>query len=283
MSYRVFVTDVDGTLLGPSGEIDPRDEEAILSLVRAGVHVTICTGRMFSGTRHLAEKLALDAPIACVDGSHIVHAPSGRELAATPITATAARALLEVLAEFGPSAFAFSDDRVFHEAEKEEYLDYVRTWSAHLNEVGDLAFDVGWHNEQPSVTAVVALGSEHQVRSAERALKQRAATQLQAVSFPAFRASRPGSTPCWGMVVRAAGVDKGTAIDWLSQHYGVTPSEVVAVGDWLNDVPMLQRAGLSFAMAQAPEAVKAAAKQVLESDGWAGGGIAEAAQRAGLL
>jgi hydroxymethylpyrimidine pyrophosphatase-like HAD family hydrolase len=63
----------------------------------------------------------------------------------------------------------------------------------------------------------------------------------------------------------------------------VTAAEVVAVGDWLNDIPMLRRAGRSFAMAQAPHAVKAAATDILKASAHTGGGLAEAAQRAGLL
>jgi hydroxymethylpyrimidine pyrophosphatase-like HAD family hydrolase len=84
-------------------------------------------------------------------------------------------------------------------------------------------------------------------------------------------------------VVRAAGVDKGTAIDWVARHHGVTAAEVVAVGDWLNDIPMLRRAGRSFAMGQAPLEVKAAATDVLKASAHTGGGLAEAAMRAGLL
>jgi len=63
----------------------------------------------------------------------------------------------------------------------------------------------------------------------------------------------------------------------------VTAAQVVAVGDWLNDIPMLRRAGRSFAMAQAPNSVKAAATDILKSSAQTGGGLAEAAMRAGLL
>jgi HAD superfamily hydrolase (TIGR01484 family) len=238
---------------------------------------------MFSGTRHLADQLGLDAPLACVDGSHIVHAPSGRELSSARLEAPAAKALLDVLEEFGPAAFAFSDDRVFHASDGVQYLDYVKTWSEQTNEVADLLDDVDWHGESASVTAVVALGAEKQIQNAAQELARRAPELLQAVSFPAFRASRRGAGTTWGMVVRAHGIDKGTAIDWLSRHYGCTPEEIVAVGDWLNDVPMFRRSGMSFAMNQAPDEVKAAATQVLEADAWSGGGLAEAARRAGLL
>jgi hypothetical protein len=103
---------------------------------------------------------------------------------------------------------------------------------------------------------------------------------LQSVSF---EVGRPGYSGTWGLVVRAAGVDKGTAIDWIAAHHGVTAADVVAVGDWLNDVPMLRRAGHSFAMGQAPQAVKAAAKYVLKASAATGGGLAEAAKRSGLL
>ena len=103
---------------------------------------------------------------------------------------------------------------------------------------------------------------------------------LQAVCFPIHRPDFAGS---WGMVVRAAQVDKGTAIDWLAAHYGITVDQIVAIGDWLNDVPMFRRAGRSFAMAQAPDAVKAAATDTLVADARSGGGIAEAAERSGLL
>jgi hydroxymethylpyrimidine pyrophosphatase-like HAD family hydrolase len=72
-------------------------------------------------------------------------------------------------------------------------------------------------------------------------------------------------------------------VDWLAAHYGVALEDVVAVGDWLNDVPMLKRAGQSFAMAQAPEEVRAAAKHLLKADILTGGGVAEAAERAGLI
>ena len=130
-----------------------------------------------------------------------------------------------------------------------------------------------------ALSALVALGTSSQVRGMEAFLAEHAA-HLQTVSFEVRRKGFAGS---WGLVVRAAGVDKGTAIDWVASHHGVTAAEVVAVGDWLNDIPMLKRAGRSFAMAQAPLSVKAAASDVLRASDSTGGGLAEAARRAGLL
>jgi hydroxymethylpyrimidine pyrophosphatase-like HAD family hydrolase len=58
----------------------------------------------------------------------------------------------------------------------------------------------------------------------------------------------------------------------------------VAVGDWVNDVPMFHAAGRSFVMGQAPEHVKRSASDRLLADLHTGGGIAEAIREAwGIL
>ena len=187
--------------------------------------------------------------------------------------------MFAALGRIRPAAFAFSGDRLFHDAHGAQYLDYVSTWTERTQQVDRLTDFDAWREPGAPLSALVALGTPDQIRSAEQFIKSND-KHLQCVMF---EVGRPGFSGTWGLVVRASGVDKGTAIDWVARHHGVTAAEVVAVGDWLNDIPMLRRAGRSFAMAQAPNAVKAAATDVLKSNHTSGGGLAEAAMRAGLL
>jgi hydroxymethylpyrimidine pyrophosphatase-like HAD family hydrolase len=80
--------------------------------------------------------------------------------------------------------------------------------------------------------------------------------------------------------VRAAGPTKGTALAELCKTAGCTLADAVAIGDWVNDIPMFEVAGRSFAMGSAPEHVRAKATDVLARPAGAGGGIAEAIARA---
>jgi len=276
---KVFVTDIDGTLLGSNGEVHPSDAEAIAALISHGVPVALCTGRMYSGTREIAEAMRILGPVACIDGSHIVDSTSHIELHSTPLSALGTEMLFEALGRIRPAAFAFSGDRLFHDAHGAQYLDYVSTWTERTQQVDQLSDFDGWRQPGATLSALVALGTPDQIRKAEQFIKAND-QHLQCVSF---EVGRPGFSGTWGLVVRAAGVDKGTAIDWVAAHHGVTAAEVVAVGDWLNDIPMLRRAGHSYAMAQAPNTVKAAAKHILKASHMSGGGIAEAAMRSGLL
>ena len=81
------------------------------------------------------------------------------------------------------------------------------------------------------------------------------------------------------VMVRAAGPTKGTALAELCRRAGISLAQAVAVGDWINDVPMFEVAGRSFAMGTAPDDVRAKATDVLSATALAGGGIAEAIRR----
>jgi hydroxymethylpyrimidine pyrophosphatase-like HAD family hydrolase len=239
--------------------------------------VALCTGRMFSGTREIAAALKLLGPVACIDGSHIFDLHTRGELSCTAISAEAAHFVREALSMYRPAAFVFSGDRVIHDARGDRFLSYLSTWSDVRHRVVDVHVPAAWESER-NVAALVLMGDEESILGMDRALD--GVPGLQDIVFEVRREDLAGT---WGMVVRASGVDKGTAVEWLAQHYGIGLEDVVAVGDWLNDVPMLRRAGQSFAMAQAPEEVKAAAKHVLQADIWVGGGVAEAAEQAGLI
>ena len=66
---------------------------------------------------------------------------------------------------------------------------------------------------------------------------------------------------------------------WLAAERGATLDQTVAVGDWLNDVPMLKAAGRSYVMGGSLPEVEAVADEVLDAEREHGGAIAEVAAR----
>jgi Cof subfamily protein (haloacid dehalogenase superfamily) len=76
------------------------------------------------------------------------------------------------------------------------------------------------------------------------------------------------------------GADKGVALRRVAGHYGVSPQQVMAIGDAVNDVPMLEAAGVAVAMDNAHPAVKAAADWVAPSNN--DHGVHAALERYGL-
>lgn len=241
--------------------------------------VSICTGRMYSGTRHIALELELDGPVGCLDGSHVVDVRTDQDVSRHALDELAAGLLLPTLDACGAPAFVFAGDSILHDEQGEEFLDYVRAWSNRAERLDSLHDPSLWQTAS-GVAAVVSLGEQSMIVRALALLEEHAEAHVQAVAFPVRHPSFIGK---WGLLARKAGVDKASALRVIADHYGVSLDETVTVGDWVNDISMLRAAGRSFAMAQSPQSVKDAATDVLDADLSSGGGIEEAARRAGLL
>jgi Cof subfamily protein (haloacid dehalogenase superfamily) len=274
VTYKLLAIDIDGTLVRVDGSIHDDDLLAVSRLQAAGVSVTLATGRLYSGTRDIARRLGICGPVACVDGSHIVHTEGDALMYSRTIAGAEAATLRSISERHAPVCFLFAQDTIVHDARGAPYLHYARGWSAELAEVERVTSHPYWDHDH-GVLALVALGNESQIRSVVERVQIELGPSAAVVSFPLL--SYRG---VFAMLVRAAGSTKGTAVTWLAEHHGCSPSDVVVIGDWINDVPMFQVAGRSFVMGQAPELVKQAATDRLAADVTHGGGVAEAIARA---
>ncbi|MEP7120347.1 MAG: HAD hydrolase family protein [Byssovorax sp.] len=273
MSYKLLASDIDGTLLRRDGTIHPDDAAAIRDLQASGIPVTIITGRLYSGSCAIAREVGIVGPIACVDGSHIVDVTSDEVRFYRSLSGAHAAALRGVLERYESASFLFAHDSIVHDATGEAFAPYVRTWSTKIEVVERVITHSHWDHEL-GLMAVVSIGTEANILSAVAELRERLADVAVVLSFPVTRL--PG---VHAMIVRAKGPTKGTAVEWLAAHHGCTAAEVVVVGDWLNDVPMFDAAGRSFAMGQAPAEVKSHASDLLDASGLVGGGVAEAIRK----
>ena len=267
---RLLAVDLDGTLLDAVGIPHPEDVDAIHRLKERGVFVSILTGRLYSGSRKSAEALGIRGPIGCADGSHLVRASDGETLHHRGIQGDDASFLRELVANHNGAAFVLAKDVILHDDHGAPYLPYIATWSTDLRRAVPLASHEAWASES-GITSMIAIGADRAMASAAETVRAYLGERAQTVVFPVARA--PGQT---AMMVRAAGESKGTALAWLAEHHGISLEETVCVGDWLNDIPMMKAAGMSFAMGQAPDAVKASATYVLRATSAQGGGIAAA-------
>lgn len=272
--FKLLAIDLDGTLLNREGEAHDEDVRALKKLIARGIRVTILTGRLYSGTRPTAELLGIDGPVGCADGSHIVSVKTKKTLVHRGIRGRAADRLRASLERNDLVAFLFAEDAIVHDERGADYLPFVKTWSTDLRYAHRVTEHALWESKD-GMTAVVALGREASIGSIVADIQRDTTESMQVAMFPFHREGGH-----WGMVARAAGGTKGTALSWIAEHYGVKVEQAVCVGDWLNDLAMLEAAGRSFAMGQAPDEVKSAATDVLDRTIETGGAIAEAIAKA---
>lgn len=269
---RVLVLDLDGTTLTRRRTVAPIDRAAVTELQRRGVHVTIATGRIWSGTERIARMLGITGMVACMNGSEIRHAATGRVVSSRYLATGDRVATHRVLRRHGLTRYLFSADGVGYDAAGEPWLQYLRSWSDRLD--GLDSTELGARiDRRPDALAVAGAGRRSATALAVEELRRTLDPSVEVVTFPSMRAG------LWFVKTRDALHDKGTSLDALVAPLGLDARHCVALGDWLNDLPMLARAGRSFAMGQAPAGVKSVASDVCSATFERGGGIAEVAQR----
>lgn len=273
---QLLAVDLDGTLLDPRGQPHERDARAIRAAIDAGIVVSIVTGRLYSGTRAFVEILGLRGAVACAEGSHLVHARDHTTLLHLGVRGREALLLRDALSRARLATFVFARDAIGHDLAGSDYASYVATWSRDVRVARDVFEHEFWRDED-GVTAAVALGTEEQVALAIADIARDLPRSVLVAKFPIRSGPHHGT---WAMMVRASGGTKGTAVKWIGEREGVAMKDAVCVGDWINDVPMFEVAGRSFAMGQAPPEVKTKATTVLDETAETGGGVATAIREA---
>ncbi len=271
---KLLAIDLDGTLLRRDGTIHADDLAAIRRLREAGVPVSIVTGRLYSGSIAAARTAGIQGPIACVDGSQIVDTRDHTPLFLRAIAGQPASTLRRVIEKHAAASFLFDGDEIVHDAAGHPFTRFLSKWSTNLAQVDRVANHSSWEDDD-GLLAVVSVGERSRIEAAAVEATAELDGHATVASFPTG-----SSHETYAMLVRALGVSKGTAIEWLARHHGCTAADVVAVGDWVNDLSMFQTAGRSFVMAHAPEHVKATATDRLNASEATGGGIAEAVRTA---
>ncbi len=266
---RLLAIDLDGTVVCRDGAVNERDRRALDAIRARGVTVVVATGRLYGGARAVMDELGLDGTHVCADGAHVVRHPSGEDVAVFGL-ASMVTPLRRVLAAGDLALFALVRDVVVVDDRSVNLRRYIGHIASAIEQTDDVLVHASWDVE-PGPSALVAIGPRVGVDHIE--------PLVRGLDVDVLRYDVPGGLGVSSLALHPRGVSKGAALASLAADLGVPLAQTVAVGDWLNDVSMFERAGRSFAMAQAPAAVASAASDRLKAHGEEGGGIAELAGR----
>lgn len=256
--YRLLALDLDGTLLDPAGGIRPATSRAIGRAVAAGIIPVVCTGRRPRRAFPIARELGIDLPLVCNSGA-LIKTLDDRTLWRADLDRATVVAALAVLGEFDQPAISFTDrpsgaaDYVVAVERTgrplfDDFLDHNR----HHAEVAP-----GWEDDPTrGHFHLCAIDDPAAMLALEAGLVGRLGDRIQTF---VQKSPRYAGTMC---EVLRNDANKWTAILHLCGLWGIAPAEVCAVGDDMNDVPMLRGAGLGVAMGHARGEVMAVADHV---------------------
>ena len=254
---ELVVFDLDGTLLNRSSAISAYTSETLKRLSERGIAYTVATGRTLHGAREILAGHQFTLPQAYKNGVMIWHPDTEELCSESLLTADELANVVHACITHGVSPFVFALDKdnrstVYHPpklADIEIKLVHNLGMAEPVNvrPLDALTADA-------AITHVNAIGDGELINAVLQDIRGEA--HLVAYSGVAFE----GKQWRW-LDIHHSDASKGKAIQQMKQLLGL--ERVICFGDSDNDLSMFEAADESYAPANANEAVRAAATEVI--------------------
>lgn len=261
--YRLLAIDLDGTLLSPAGDVTPRTRAAVHSALAAGLRICFATGRNWTESRLVLDAVAHYPCAVFVGGAMVIDTRQRLTLHRTLMDARLAADLCRVLEAMGHAVLALQDTG----AAGVDYLiadeatlnrataNWMRTTRTSVRSVGRLS---NYRHDHTVRVGIVADPAE--ARRVHAALNEQFARRMlgQVLHIPGSNHEV--------LEIFDPHVNKWQGVLHVAQRHGVRPEQIIAIGDDVNDLPMITNAGLGVAMGNAKPEVRTAAGRVIGSN-----------------
>ncbi|MBE6902010.1 MAG: HAD family phosphatase [Ruminococcaceae bacterium] len=254
---KLIASDMDGTLLNDKKQLPPDFYETIDALCDKGIKFTVASGRTYAAVEHLfREDYRAKLDYICDNGAYIVH--DGEVVDITPLDRATFEEFVAAAERIGGlKLLVCAVGGTYHLSDSPEFNAEVAKFYKNHIECDDLL------SVQDTIYKLAVCDMQ--------GAQQRGKPALDAIFGDRLNIQVSG--PIW-MDVMAAGVSKGSALKKLTQHLGISRSEVMAFGDYYNDTDMLQTAGVSFAMANGNDYIRSICDHIADTNN--NGGVTKA-------
>lgn len=250
--FAVLALDVDGTLVDGANVMSPAVREAVLRAREAGAHIVIATGRSMPGVYDTLRKLDITEGCAVASNGAVVFSYDGIEVPpggyGVPeggyellhVETFDAREVVRRITERMPDALVAVEDLGTGFRVSREFPAGEINGRMVVQSVDDLVAE--------PVTRVIVRSAEHSADEFTEIVQDMGITGTNYfIGYSAWLDLAP------------LGVSKASGMQRVVDRLGLSPDDVLAIGDGHNDVELLQWAGRGVAMGQAPERLVLAA------------------------
>ena len=247
---KLIASDLDGTLLLPSGQMPQNAFDVIFPIVERGVLFIPASGRQQESLKKLFPMLAQSSPLICENGALVTY--MGRTIHLDPIPATSVKRVISALQGNTDVRMIFCGEKTAFFTDGDEYFTKKVPTVYPSYKIVDNLLDIV--DEEPCCK--ISIYSQKGSREC---------------GYPAVfphldeSASMILSGRNWCDVMSKT-ANKGNALQAVQKLFGIAPEECAAFGDHLNDLEMLSACGRSFAPENAQPETKAVAKEIIPSN-----------------
>ena len=247
---KLLLSDVDGTLVTHEKVLTQGAITAVQQLRDADILFALTSARPPQGLAMFVEPLRLTTPLAGFNGGLITDT-NFEVLEETTIDDSLIAPIVELLTSHGLSVWVFQGaDWYVLDMNGPHVARESKTCQCEPAVVGNFT------HVETGVAKIVGVSDDPAAcASASAAMHEQFGTQVLATR------SQP-----YYVDITHPDANKGNVVKYLSVRYGVATSQIATIGDMYNDLSMFAVSGLSVAMGDSDDEVKAAALEVTTSN-----------------
>ena len=236
MSIKLIAFDLDGSLLNGKHQLDDKTVEAVKKVREKGIKTLVATGRMYCSAKPHTDKLGIPDPIITYNGALVIDPKDQKELFHDPIPFKIAKKITEMVVENGYHLQLYIDDKLYVAENNEFTQRYADISGIEANAVGNLD---EFLEEEPTKMLIIEEDEDKQTEINNFLIKNFSDQIELASSYPSF------------IEITKKDISKAVPLKKIVADYNLKREEVMAFGDGLNDLKMIEWAGTGIAMENA--------------------------------
>lgn len=252
---KLYITDLDGTLLTSEASVSDRTKNLINSLIDKGVLFSLATARTHATVSEMFSDVKLNVPLVMMNGVIIYDPTENKVVSSADIPRSAAEKVLGVFEKHGKAPMLYYPDGnkiniYFSDLNNNYQQDYINL----RNESGIKHFH---YSEKLRIMDhliyIVTLDPREELQEIYEEI-----TKIDGVNCMFYSDNYTG---CYFLEVLSSEVNKGTAASFVKDYIGA--EKMIAFGDNLNDIPLFEAADEAYAVSNGHERLKAIADGVI--------------------
>jgi Cof subfamily protein (haloacid dehalogenase superfamily) len=245
LNYSLIVSDFDGTLAKNDSNVSEETKQSIVEYIKNGGTFGICTGRMLDAILPKAKKLGFKGLLAGFNGGFIIDIETGELLAENYLSVEDAVEICKVFEDMGLHIHAYEKDVYYCNMDDEPLKLYEKACGTKAIIYDEAPISKLIQDKNLKIVKFLMMVDPKN----QPAVYARAIELLGDKYYVTYSAD-------FFVEVMPKTYSKATAVEFMANYYGVSIEKTIAVGDSYNDYPMLERAGLGIAVANADKRLK---------------------------